>query len=325
MSIHKYLSASVGSGGRNYKQDVGYIQCMLNELLKNERRFEFNVYKPAELLKIDGDSGRNTEKAIRQYQRKIRMSHPDSRVDLNGHTQKTMESKFNLSQLKGFSQVALALVLPKKIDNSKPVSGDVVYDLTGTPYERAKTFIKSGNASKLSYPIDYVPKSYVKGDHAGARWFGAHRSDNRKHAGVDLGSNVPRSKRISKRVPIYAMDDGKVLLAPNQFVKNQPDVGSIIIKHDCGVIVRYCEDSPSRRLVKKGDSVKKGQKLGCMGVFKSTSSMLHLEIYGDANRVDVKGKERLTNRGSKPYQRRSDLMDPTTILEDCKSRLPSTE
>ena len=65
--------------------------------------------------------------------------------------------------------------------------------------------------------------------------------------------------------------------------------------------------------LKKGDTIKKGQIIGHVGELRGINmSMLHLELYS--------GEEAgaLTNRNNSPYKRRSDLIDPTPVLDKAK-------
>lgn len=62
--------------------------------------------------------------------------------------------------------------------------------------------------------------------------------------------------------------------------------------------------------LKVGSDVKRGQLIAYVGELRSGAAMLHIEMYTGT------GLGRLTVRGNKPYQRRSDLTDPTPILDD---------
>ncbi len=75
LSIHQ----SVGVGGINRSGDVKLIQVLLNT---------FSAWKSSfTTLKVDGRIGKNTNNAIRQYQREaVGMIRPDGRVDRNGTT-----------------------------------------------------------------------------------------------------------------------------------------------------------------------------------------------------------------------------------------------
>ena len=66
-----------------------------------------------------------------------------------------------------------------------------------------------------------------------------------------------------------------------------------------------------KALVKKGDSVKKGDIIGYVGnlsIKGIPSMMLHLEMFSNT-------KDERTLSGSGLYKRRSDLVDPTPFLD----------
>ncbi len=110
-----------------------------------------------------------------------------------------------------------------------------------------------------------------------------------------------------KGTEILAMADGKVIVGPYAFFSG---TNAIEVKHDNGMVVRYCEIGQMLpRGIQVGARVSKGQVIAYVGRLHSGSSMLHLEMYqGTQNGA-------LTQAGNRPYQRRSDLLDPTDILD----------
>lgn len=138
------------------------------------------------------------------------------------------------------------------------------------------------------------------------RQFGASRSDNRKHAGIDW------YVENGAGTPVYAMADGVV----EEYVYDTfyGGTGMISIKHTDGSVARYGEITP---LVKSGTTVKKGQKIG---VIKANTidggTMLHLELYrGTASgSLTVTGNWNYSYLSSAKYNRRKDLLDPTFLL-----------
>lgn len=109
----------------------------------------------------------------------------------------------------------------------------------------------------MRYPTNYVAisKDYKKGS----------------HYGIDLGWS---SKNSGKNQPIYATDDGKVI-----YRQTQTSGGKVIhIKHDNGHVTEYAH--LDTWVVKKGDKVKMGQKIGTMGKSGNASGEhLHLGVY----------------------------------------------
>ena len=151
---------------------------------------------------------------------------------------------------------------------------------------------------ELIFPLSAKPEESYK---TGARAYGSNRSKGkRKHAGVDLYAN--------KGTPIRAMKDGKVIQHYNFYL------GTRALEVDHGdMIIRYGEISRVANGIVAGASVKRGQVIAYVGelVFKSgnTMSMLHLEAYKNTSTGP------LTVRAFQPYQRRSDLFDPTSMLD----------
>lgn len=150
--------------------------------------------------------------------------------------------------------------------------------------------------AKFIFPLRQRPDASY---HEGGRKFGSRRSNGtRKHAGCDL--IAPRGTEI------LAMESGKIIRGPYYFYSN---TYALEIKHSDGRVVRYGEITkivPAG--IRVGARVTRGQVIAWVGRLKSGSSMLHLEIYSGA----VSGS--LTQAGDK-YKRRSDLINPTSILD----------
>jgi len=154
-------------------------------------------------------------------------------------------------------------------------------------------------APRILFPLSARPAESYK---TGSRVFGSNRSrGQRKHAGVDLYA--------PKGTPIRAMKDGKVV----QQYKFYLGTSALEIDHG-DMLVRYGEISHVAPGIVSGANVKRGQVIAYVGelVFKSGNkmSMLHLEAYKGTSTGS------LTVRSSKPYQRRSDLFDPTKLLDN---------
>lgn len=135
----------------------------------------------------------------------------------------------------------------------------------------------------MRYPTNYVAisKDYKKGS----------------HYGIDLGWS---SKNDGKNQPIYATDDGKVI-----YRQTQTSGGKVIhIKHDNGYVTEYAH--LDTWVVKKGDKVKMGQKIGTMGKSGNASGEhLHLGVY----------------KGTKiNYNDRSKFVDPKKYLYTTKDQ-----
>jgi murein DD-endopeptidase MepM/ murein hydrolase activator NlpD len=140
------------------------------------------------------------------------------------------------------------------------------------------------------FPLPAFPElNYEQG--CGHRYFGAARTKKRKHAGCDL--------IMARGTKIRAVDDGTVELGPYYFYEG---TYALEVRH-AAFYVRYGEIQKAK--VKAGEKIKKGQVIAEIGCLK----MLHFEMYTG------KGKGGLTVRNSPPYERRNDLIDPTTQLK----------
>lgn len=123
----------------------------------------------------------------------------------------------------------------------------------------------------------------------------------RKHAAADLYRSVGDK--------IHAVAPGKVIRVSSFYC----GVSEITVEHAGGRVVRYGEtlfNYPSGisagKKVKAGDHIASVGKLTCYH-----QPMLHFELY----RGKGKNTESLTQRARRPYQRRSDLEDPTKYIQ----------
>jgi murein DD-endopeptidase MepM/ murein hydrolase activator NlpD len=143
----------------------------------------------------------------------------------------------------------------------------------------------------------------------GVGGFGAGRSGgSRGHAGCDLYAEVGEAVR--------AMEDGTVVSAGSYF--EGTDI--VDVESDSGRIISYGEvraGSYARRGIAIGSRVKRGQVIAEVGRLSCCHPMLHLEMYsGSANGS-------LTAKYGGWYQRRSDLMNPTTLLKQARKNFLS--
>lgn len=162
----------------------------------------------------------------------------------------------------------------------------------------AKMLAETIAPQPVLFPLKTKPSESYK---SGMRAYASDRSKGkRKHAGVDLYA--------AKGTAIRAMKDGKVIQHYNFYLGTK----ALEINHG-DMVIRYGEILRVAEGIKTGVSVKRGQIIAYVGelVFKSGNkmSMLHLEAYkGNATGA-------LTVRSAQPYQRRSDLFDPTSLLD----------
>lgn len=147
--------------------------------------------------------------------------------------------------------------------------------------------------------------------------FGRPRPVNapsRSHAGVDLVTN--------KEVPIHSIWFGKVLKIIRDFkpVKHSNKNDAVIVDH-LAFIALYGE---IRAEVSEMDVLAPGERLG-RTIRMDNDFMLHFEIYsgmaaGERSRHKPgAGEQSPVGANGLPFNRRSDLMDPTTWLKFLQS------
>ncbi|MFB9268581.1 peptidoglycan-binding protein [Bradyrhizobium erythrophlei] len=110
------IRASVGNGGRNQRNDVVYVQCLLDDWL---------VRKGLQAIDIDGIFGPETGQAILLFQQRMtRFS--DGRIDPMGPTIKALE-KAHLDGLLSGSWVGVAKQYGKPVARDPSTLG-FLYD-----------------------------------------------------------------------------------------------------------------------------------------------------------------------------------------------------
>lgn len=193
------------------------------------------------------------------------------------------------------------VVMLKEPDGRVDPGGKTLRSLDTNAKEPAVPFRPFAFApTSLCFPLSQRPKEDYK---KGMRKFGANRKGGRKHAGIDLYAPVG--------TPIYAIDDGEVTAGPYAFYLGTQ---ALEVTHP-QFVARYGEIRGAAPGIKKGSKVKKGQLIAYVGELKGLNmSMLHLELYSGT------ASGSLTVRGSTPYQRRADLIDPTTVMDNSKCK-----
>lgn len=146
--------------------------------------------------------------------------------------------------------------------------------------------------------------------------YGSNRSKGRrKHAGRDLYGKANETE-------IVAICEG-VVLSNNHFYNSTNEIAILHTTSDGRkFIARYGEVSPNSVTVKKHDKVEQGQVIAKVGalnpsvsILGKVTNMLHFELYTGSEGFDL--KKTLTDKsGDSKYQRRADLVDPLSILEE---------
>ncbi len=303
------IKNSVGKNGMNLPVETNYVQRLLNKKLQG------TPYLKSPLI-ADGDCGTKTQNAIRDYQQFIlKFAHPDSLIQ---------PGKTTISKLTdGISAVELVKMWNEavKAENTNlATSGGQIAQATqaNKPLPANLTpnpgYISTPVGTGLfSFPLPILPgESY----HTGGRKFGAQRP-GRKHAGCDL--------KVPTGTPICAIADGVVHLGPYPFY-----YGSYALEVNHGDIrVRYGEilatAAVNKRLrilpeIKAGARVVKGQLIAYVGLMTDGSHMLHFECYSNPKWNSPLSDKSKTGGA---FKRRSDLMDPTNLLDGAKNALPA--
>ncbi|WP_165922935.1 M23 family metallopeptidase [Sulfurirhabdus autotrophica] len=166
------------------------------------------------------------------------------------------------------------------------------------------TPIKDG----LLFPLPIRP---LDDYHTGERKFNAPRGI-RRHAGCDLYAPLGTEVR--------AMADGVIIQCYDFYWQTD----AIEVDHG-DFIARYGEIKPRTDLERnklRGQEVKRGDVLGSVGHLikangeKFKYTMLHIELYGSST-SPLGVNSHLSNKNLPPFQRRSDLADPTATLDKC--------
>jgi len=154
--------------------------------------------------------------------------------------------------------------------------------------------------------------------------FNANRDKGkRKHAARDLYTNPLEA--------VVAIADGKVLAVKDFYCKTSQVSIRHTLKDGRDFIIKYGELDPKSIKVKKGDPVTQKQEIGKTGkllkYIKKTDQyiplmkiketivfMLHFEHFSGSLGFDIDANPLSNN--SKPYSRRSDLIDSLAILQE---------
>lgn len=148
-------------------------------------------------------------------------------------------------------------------------------------------------SSSFRFPINFIPESKYTEE---GRGFGAKRTNGRLHAANDLLGKAGSE--------VIAVGDGVI----KDYYEFYCGTFAIVVDHG-SFTVRYGEVSMMEKSLEVGSQIKKGQAIGKLGRLCGGSSMLHFEKF----KGTVKGE--LTNRNNPPFQRRSDLVSPTSFLK----------
>ena len=134
------------------------------------------------------------------------------------------------------------------------------------------------------------------------------------HYGIDLGYSRNYG---GKNQPIYATDDGKVI-----YRQTQTSGGKVIhIKHDNGHVTEYAH--LDTWVVKKGDKVKMGQKIGTMGKSgKASGEHLHLGVY-KGTKIDYNDKSKFVDPKKYLYTTQDQKVGATTAKKYNIKKFPT--
>jgi len=304
------ISNSVGKNGMNLPVDVNYVQRLINKKLSG------TPYLRSPLV-VDGDCGERTKTAIRDFQQFVlKFAHPDSLIQPGKATITNLMKGIPSSELTQLWNNAV-----KDENKNLATSGGRIAQAQQQQKPLPANLVPNPGFTEAPmsqgaycFPLPAVPGASYKEI---GRCFGANRNHGqRKHAGCDLIA--------APGTPICAIADGVVSAGPYYFYEG---TYALEVKHG-GILVRYGEILPSavneRNLqflpdIKPGAKVTKGQLIAYVGKMNK-DSMLHFECYSNPSLTGA-----LTDRSKTGgvFQRRSDLMNPTNLLDSCKSTLPN--
>lgn len=147
--------------------------------------------------------------------------------------------------------------------------------------------------AKYQFPVSRIPAlDYTKD----GRGFGARRDATRLHAANDLIG--------SKGQSVIATASGTI----KDFYEFYCGTFALVVDHG-SYIALYGEVASMAPNLKVGSQVQKGQKIATLGQLCEGFSMLHFEKYTGSEMGP------LTVRSNSPFQRRKDLVSPTTFLK----------
>ena len=151
--------------------------------------------------------------------------------------------------------------------------------------------------AQIIFPLSELPSESWK---TGARAFASYRTSTRKHGGVDLYHPFGS--------PIRAIADGVVVAPPYGFYDG---TNALEVVHPGIGLVRYGEISQAKSVkLAAGQHVKCGELIAYVGLLDSIrKSMIHFELYANT------ASGPLTVRSNLPYQRRKDLKNPTSLVD----------
>ncbi len=214
------------------------------------------------------------------------------------------------------STVSAILAFQKKVARLPVPDGRV--DPNGKTWQALEKFAAAKPATPTGPPgTEYFPFSTMTAHSwtTGARRFAADRSGGKRaHAGCDL--------YYPKGTTIYAVAGGMVTRGPYDFYAQ---TSALEVDHG-SFIVRYGEVQKAT-LVKEGDAVVAGQAIATVGHLVGItvpSDMLHFEMYGKSGTGTLTDKTASSAKRADgvSFQRRSDLIDPTTYLNKWSTNLP---
>jgi len=167
------------------------------------------------------------------------------------------------------------------------------------------------------WPLETPKRNTYSGESNNGRRFGEARNGGRIHAGCDLLAPYETG--------VKSIESGEVIYIGDFYLGTK----QLQIKHG-NYIVRYGEIKDVVPGLRVGDQVSKGQVVAKVGRFQPDPdhqpnlwySMLHIEMYGNTSLnisqnplTDTSNSSNYENVTPRNYQRRRDLLDPTSFLD----------
>lgn len=206
----------------------------------------------------------------------------------------------------------------------------VVPQTKNNPDGKPVTVLPAMQAAVI-FPFKVKPLNEKGGAFPAKRWSDVRPLNSttfgtgRKSADGSLRLHAARDLYAKDFTEVFAIAPGKVLRVAPFYMKTD----QVSVRHESTdgrkFIVRYGELDPASVKVKKGDDLAQGQLIGKTGILIKANgqklivtdgknvSMLHFELF--SGKAGIDNADNLS-ASTGQYRRRSDLIDPLTILQE---------
>lgn len=253
---------------------VSYLDVLLSSTSFDDFLTRFNA------MKLIMEQDKNVFEQSKEYEALVAEKKAQVESELNNVKalyDEMAARKANLEQKEREKEVMIAK-LDEQIEETEEISEEAEKALMefGKKYsellekkEKIKTYYTGG---KLAVPIK---DSYRLSSPYGYRTHPVTGQKNKLHTGIDMAAPNGTS--------VYAAESGVVIVAQSWSGYGN----TIIINHGGGLWTLYGHLKPGGILVEKGQTVKRGEKIGLVGkTGTATGYHLHFEVRKDGNPVN---------------------------------------